>query len=63
MIVNRIYYFFCQNKLDSCVSHHENITRLMDDNIKVEAQLLSEEQKLNNERTLEESLFKSIKIK
>lgn len=32
----------------------------MYDNIKVEEQLLSEEQKHNNERTLEESLFKSV---
>lgn len=31
---------------------YENITRLMDDNIKVEEPLLSEEQMINNEQTL-----------
>lgn len=42
---------------------YENITRLMDGNIKVEKPLLSGEQMLNNEQTLKDSLCKNVRIR
>jgi len=41
---------------------YENIVRLMDDNIKVEKPLLNDEQRVNNEKNLKESLNKSIGV-
>lgn len=42
---------------------YENIVRLMDDNVKVEKPLLSDEERVNNEKNLKESLHKSIGVR